>query len=582
MSSKTIWIMLALVLALGGLVLWQLDREKSGEFAVDRALCEGLRPERTRRLRLDNLERSLQLNLQRDANGTWQITDPLDYPADPGVLARLLEVISTNRATLVDDPDLAALSLAPPRAVLEIFEEVPAGERSLRLELGAVDLDRKHVFARVDGVVLRTSMNLDSTLERDLPGWRDRRIVKLDPASVVSVRRSGTLVLDASLPAVELTLAAESTQSGWRASSPWNAALDPDAIQGLVANACFLQARTFLADSAAQFPLFGLDQPDLRLELGLADGSEQVLLLRREPQTEGWICCLAGSVHVYRVDDIGIVFLSMPSDGLLDMRLVRIERERVERIELVGAKRTLTLRREGNLWMLEAALGGAARADSLAVADLLGEIDAARVTRYLVAEDARTFEAGPHLASLGVFASDAQLRIEFGAEHSAGPALEGRLFQRSGEDVVGVVDARIAAIASRSWEELSERQMIRLPEAGIARIELSRGPLRRAYLRDSSSGRWLVEGTPTEAPKPFLKCLERLLSLRADVAVAPDAPFELQDPWSVLIVDGAGVRTSYKLGIQAGEAGRRLGFDDGKVRGDVSSSGLYADLEQIP
>jgi len=582
MSSRTIWIMLLLVAALGGLVLWQLGREQGGEFAVDRALCEGLRPERVQRLRLDNLERSLQLNLQRDENGAWQITDPLDYQADPGVLDRLLELLASNRATLVDRPDLAALSLSPPRAVLEILERLPAGERSLRLELGAVDIDRKHVFARIDGVVVRTSMNLDSTLERDLADWRDRRILKVDPASVVSVGRSGALVLEAGAPALELGLDAASTDTGWRASRPWNAALDPGAIIGLVTNLCYLRARSFLGDSAAQLPLFGLEQPDLRLELGLQDGSEQTLLLRREPESEAWICSLAGSVHVYRVDDIDVVFLSMPSDGFLDLRLLRIERDRIQRIELENPEGRFALRREGALWTLESK-AGSVRADSIAVSDLMGAIESARAARFLVDEDALPFDAGERPASLRVFAAEGlSLGLEFGAPHAAGPGLEGRLFRRIGDELVGVVDLQAAAFGALGFEQLSDRQMIRLPEQGIARIELSRGPFRRAFVRDAASGRWSVEGTPAEAPKPFLKCIERLLSLRADVAIALDAPFELSNAWSVLIVDGGGVRISYQLGILGGAAGERWGFDDGKLRGDVSSSGLYADLEQIP
>jgi hypothetical protein len=432
--------------------------------------------------------------------------------------------------------------------------------------------------------VLRTLMNLDSTLERDLPEWRDRRILRIDPASVVSVKRAGSVVLDEGSPALDMTLEAGTTDSGWQASLPWNAAIDPGAIGGLISNACYLRARTFLADSAAQLSLFGLDQPDLRLELGLADGSEHVLLLRRDAQREGWLCMRAGSVHVYRVEELNIVFLAVPADGFLDTRLLRFERESVQRIELTQAQRRMTLRRDGPLWSLESELGAsklaAVRADSLVVSDLLGELEAARAVRYLVAEDAEPFVPGESPSSLRLVTANATLELEFGAARDAAPSVAGRMFRRAGENVAGIAEQRSVNLLQPSWEQLNDRQLIKLPEQGIARIELSRGPLQRSYERDASTGRWSVEGTQGEAPKPFLKCIEHLLSLRADVAIAGDAPFELSDAWNVLIVDGSGVRTAYRVG-RFGPGGDRQGFDDGKRRGDVSSSGLWSDLEQI-
>ncbi len=585
MGSRSVWILLVFVLLLAGVTLWQIGREDRHTFDVDRPLFDGVRPERVISVRIDQLERGLQLSMQRDGDGAWQIVDPLDFPAEAGVLERLLEVISKNRAIPVEKPDLARLSLAPPRAVLEFVETLPTGPRKLRLELGAKDLDGKYVYARIDGQVVRTLLNLDSTLERDLAGWRRHRVLNIDPASVVEVRRSGKLVLDRARGLIDLQLEAGTTETGWRATKPWNAALDPGTVGALLTNTCYMQARTFLADSAAQVPAFGFENTDLRLEFACLDGSEETLLFKHDADTESWTCMREGSTHVFQVEATGLAFLALRSDEFIDSRIAHAARDDVQKIELRQGGRSLSLRRKGQAWMLGSQEQTVSRreviADSQAVFDLLGALENARAARFLVARSDVGFRPDEPTRSLSVFTSAGEFGVEFGAPHEASPGIAGRQFRRSGDDVVGVVEERIAALASREWAELVDRQMIKLPEQAIVAIELEHGDFKRRYTRDATSGRWSPEGVDVEAPKGFQKCVDRLLSMRAEVAVDLDAAFEFQDPWQVVVIDGGNVRTAYRLGFLASDPAKQ-GFDDGRVRGIVTSSGLMQDLALIP
>lgn len=586
MGTKNLWILLVVVLALGGLVLWQQGRERSGEFAADRPLFTDARPERIRSVRVDQLERSLQMRIVRDAEGAWEIVDPLTFPAETGVLERLLEAVTKNRATPVERPDLAALSLAPPRALVELVEELPAGPRTLRLELGAKDLDGQHVFVRADGVVLRTLMNVDTSLDRDLAEWRRRRVLTCDPARVVAVHRSGKYALDPSAGVTDFGLDAASSEHGWQATRPFLGALDPELVGALLTNACYLQSRGFLADSAVEAERFRLDEPDLRLELELADGSETAISLRHDPRSETWACRRDGSVHVFKVDASSVVFLSVPSEAFPDPRLVRAERDAIERIELARPDGLLTLRRDGKRWMLglprqgDGAGAGEVPADSEAVLDLLGAIEGARAARFLEQAPERFALDGEGL-SLSVIEKGRAHTVEFGAPEAVSPGVAGRMVRRPGESVVGVVEERVARLALRPAAELVGRQMIQIPELGVTSIELSRGEVRRVFVRDGNTGRWSPKGADAEAPKAFLKCVERLLSLRADVAVGPGEAFELAEPWTVVVTDGGNVRISYRLGALAGDPAKQ-GFDDGSVRGIVTSSGLFEDLARIP
>jgi len=584
MGSRNVWWLLLAVLTLGGLVLWQLDRERAGAFASDRPLFEGLRPERLSSLRLDQLERGLQLSIHRDADGSWQIVDPLDFPAEFGLLERLFESVSRNRGLPVEHPDLAALSLAPPRAVLELVEELPEGPRKLRLELGARDIDGKSVFVRADGVVLSTLRNVENCLDRDLSDWRMRRVLVLDPARVVSVRRSGLYALDPAAGVMDFALEAASSEAGWQATAPWLAALDPAAVGSLLTTVCNLQARTFLADSAVEAARFGLQSPDLRLELGLENGEEVALLFRHDPPSESWSCQREGSVHVFRVDSVNVIYLAVPSEAFLDPRLVRETREDVERIEVLRAAGSFALRRDGKRWLLGLSQGASAvgeiPADALAALDLIGALEDARAARFLL-DDPPEFGAAGAMVTVRLIAKGRTHEVEFGAAHEVSPGVPGRLFRRRGEQVLGVVGDSLVKLLEREAAEFVERQMIRLPEQGIAAIELSRLGVTRVFVRNAESGRWSPKDADVEAPKSFLKCVDRLLSLRADVATAPDVPLDLVDPWQVVVVDGGNVRVTYRIGPLASDAAQH-GFDDGRQRGLVTSSGLLEDLSRIP
>src|SRR5687768_4032772 len=122
MRTSTVWLLLLLVVALGAGILWQIRKEQSGTFDIDRPLFPDLVPERLTDIRIDYLERGLQMRMARDAQGTWQIVDPIVFPAEPALIERLMEIVGRNRATSVAVPDLAAVKLAKPRAVLELTE----------------------------------------------------------------------------------------------------------------------------------------------------------------------------------------------------------------------------------------------------------------------------------------------------------------------------------------------------------------------------------------------------------------------------------------------------------------------------
>ncbi|MFM7296411.1 MAG: hypothetical protein ACKO4Q_04215, partial [Planctomycetota bacterium] len=156
-----------LVVAVGGLValaLWQRGEQDQRRSQAEAALLAGFDRTRVRSIRVDNLERSLQLRIERRPS-EWQIVDPVEFPAEMAVIEVLLDALSTQHARPAPDADPAKVSLDPPRVVIEVEEELGGEVLRRKIEVGAVDLDENWVFARADGAIFRTERALDSTLE---------------------------------------------------------------------------------------------------------------------------------------------------------------------------------------------------------------------------------------------------------------------------------------------------------------------------------------------------------------------------------------------------------------------------------
>jgi len=570
---------LLLALVLGGLALvyfWQVGREESGAFSAERPFLEGVAPGEVVRVYVDNLERGLQMTLERDEDGRWWIVDPIRYPAEAAVVELLLESLTSQTGFAVPAPDLAGLELDPPRVVVKL-ERVAGGARTThRIELGAVDLDQQHVFARLDGEVFKVLRTLDTALERDLPDWRSRYIFPpLRPYSLVELRRAGSarLTLDEEPLVVDLRAVNE---DGWIASEPWGVRLDPDKIIRLLQSICLLRAAAFVDDAPGDLSPYGLDPAPVTIELEAADGRREVLRLAPPRHGEQWLAALESSPHVYAISFEDMVLLCTPLDLLADREVARFSRDQVERVELEGAGRVISLRPRGRDWLLSVAGEGLSitdvRADPERVADLLTTRERARILALL--PDV-SFEPRAERTSLRIHTGGRALGGELGAEHVTADGGSGVLFRREGDTLTALVDAKLLALATSAPDTLRSRELVAVPEVDLVRIDLAAGEEERSFVRQPT-GLWTREGTEVEATA-FAVLVDRLLAVRALEHYPGGAPVPVVDPVTVRLVRGRGQPVVYELGLREGGAGV---FTAGGEQARVDP-GLHAELLRL-
>lgn len=583
MHRRTALVLALLVIGLGTLVWFRQQAEQGGRAQVEGPLLPDLTRDGLGAMRVDHLERDVHLRLERGEDGAWMITDPLRYPADGAVVTHVLEALFLNRAQGFEG-DSAALGLSPPRIVVELEPRDPGAGPPCRIEVGAIDLDRQHVFVRVDGRLVRTLRNVDSALDREVPDWRQHALLFVSPGAIAELQRRGRP--PPGDPPADLALDA-AADGGWRATSPWRAALAPEAIGALLTSLTSLRVAAFEDDAPGPLELYGLEPPDLRVEIAMPSGERHALRFAYLPGSDRVRCLVEGSPHIYRLEDRALVWLTAPSEALVDRELVRVVRERVSALRLVSEGRETRLERRGFAWWMTTQ-GGAGpafdneKADGERVADLLGRLDAARVIELLLGAEP---PASPWPQAIYVEADGEEHGGAIGPRMTALSGAEGLGFLRSGDTLLGLVEASLSEIAATDPQSLRSRELHRVPELEVARLTLSapEADLARAWRR-ANTGRWTPEGSEVEA-RDLAQLLDRLLNMRALSFPGPDdAPSGGREISAELFDrDGASILTFTldPLSSQGPEEPTpRVMYVSGERRGVVDGQ-LYLDLRRM-
>ena len=581
MSRQTLlWLGLLLV-ALGGLAWWQLQREREGAFVSEVPLFEDVAPEDVVAMRIDNLERGVQTRFERRPDGWW-LTDPIEVRADEAVVQKLLEVVDRNRAIVVppERADAKLLGLEPPRAVFDVFERTgDEGELERhRVEVGLRDLDPLYVHVRARGLLLRTLTNLDTQIDKEVHDYRTKRIVHLAPHAIVEVNRTGRLQRGLTQAPLDLSLSAVREGAAWRLLRPYEAALDPIATSVLVVGATSLSADRFVEDAAPELSEHGLAEPSFTIELADVNDERVTLLFGRPSEDVDWRVMRAGDPTIYRIAPEDFPPLVLPREDMLDGLLVRVARDELDLVRLQSPERTLVLRRLPDGWTVatqprEALEPGPARpADPQRVQDLLSRLEGAELL------DFRPGEPFPESAPpRGVFveARGVVFGGRIGPEATTDEGEPARLYQRVNDEVLALAPPFLVELTETRPEDLLDPQLLAVEELLLSGLRFEHGDLVLRYTRDER-GRWHPAGEDREATE-LLPLLDPLLFLRAAEHLDPEQSPPLDEPIRVVFERSEGDELEALLGLGLDQQSRpRAEAAVGPARAVLAIEDLHA------
>ncbi len=574
MNRGTLLALALLFGLLGGLAWWQLERERSGAFVTEVPLFEDLTRDEIQAFVIDNLERTVQVRFE-SRGGEWWIVDPLETRADRGVIERLFEIVEHHQGLVVpaQEADPRALGFEPPRVVLDVVASRAGAPVSQRIELGRRDLGERGVFARVRGRIVRTLTSLDTQLDKNVEDYRSRRVLELAAESVVEVHRVGRFQPALEVEPIDQSLSALREGASWRLMRPYEALLDPLAVAVLVSGAARLHVERFVEDLPPDLGRYGLDRPQVSIEIVDSLGRRNTLHLARRGFEGDWFATREDRRAVWVVAQEDVAPLFLPVETMFDSLILRLAREEIDGLRLESPERELHLARTPRGWTVSArgagepSFGAPRAADAQRVEALLARLEGAELEAFLPGlpfpEDA------PRLAVL-VEARGHTFGGRLGPEAPDLEGRPGRLFQRHGDEVLALVGTWCEDLARTPLEALLDPRLVAIEEIYLAALRLEAEGVGVRFVRDER-GHWRREGAQGEALE-LLPLLDPLLFLRAAEHLDAGSAAPLERPLTVVFERTDGDEQRYTLGLGAGP--------DGAPRGEVLLGEVRAVLRE--
>ncbi len=595
MSRKTILALAVLAAALGFALWRELRGEIRGKKSEDVRILEGVELSRVRRFHLDHLEREKSFAFDRDADGRWTMTEPLPMPAEQERMQRILALLLERRGTPVAGAVVSELHLEPPRAIVEIEEDVAGTRRRTRVDFGALDLDGLHVVVRSGGKVLRTWRDVDTALQFGLDEVVDHSVVLRPPRDVVEIHRQGAFVdVDGNgrpKPAVDVALDALAGEGVWRATGPFSGKLDPQGAAVFVQTCLGLRGMTFPDIGRRMLSEFGLDPPELSITLGTASGKTLAFRLGRPKHVPGgvWHCILEGEPIVWTIDDASLKFLTAPASSFLDTKLTRIPAPDVDGLSLVLGARELRLWRkrvggpvEGRWWVAERAGAETAftpplPADLARVEDLIRKVADLEIANFL---PGNTLSADEVRGSIGVQEKDLQDGGEVGSDVGDAEHGKGVRFQRKDDSLAAILDPAALDLLKTPLADVLSLVVVDAPEIELVRLTLDGAGAHRTYLRNAK-GLWTPPDVALEA-KELHPVLDGLTILRASANLPPAGLAPLEEPIDVELLSSTKEKTQFRIGLStSAPENQRVQVERAGRRAVLKDQGLHARLLAI-
>jgi hypothetical protein len=280
----------------------------------------------------------------RREGGKWTITDPRHLAVDQGNFSGILNSLTTATADEVVDPHPASLKdfgLDPPSFTLEVTTD--AKPPSFTLLLGDDTPTSGGLYAQASGnpQVFTLASYLKSSLEKKMFDLRDRRALTLEAEQLqkIAVDYKGT----------PWTLQ-KNPEGIWDLVLPPSVRADRFTVDGLVSQLRGLTMQTIAAEDKKKSGDYGFGSPALRLALTGSDGTQTIVVGKKEKDSERYFAMNSVLDPVFTLNsDFVTQFQKNPAD-LREKDLFSFSTFDVKRVELDTPKGHWAFERQGNQW----------------------------------------------------------------------------------------------------------------------------------------------------------------------------------------------------------------------------------------
>jgi hypothetical protein len=351
--------------------------------------------------------------------------------------------------------------------------------------------------------------------QREQAAQEARKIVVTDADQVTGVALSNS----------QGSIHCQLTEDGWQITDPITAAGDETVIGGIIG--ALLQAETerVISETGGDLAQYGLDPPQVTLELTIQDAPPQILHLgRRNP---------AGSQVYVRKESESKVFLTQSSllsqaeknsFDLRDKRVLVFQEPEVKELKLVRGQKTLEVRKTSQGWLLEKPLQ--VNADNTLINSMINKLYGSLIQAFVEENPTDLSVYGirdPELTVVLTLDPDrSQKTLHFGKRED-----EERYARDDSRDPVFLVPESLFEELNRNLFELRDKRLLAFDRNLVTKLELKYAQNSILCQKDTT-GQWQMAVPESAAVDGWEidNILSALTSLEAD-SFADEHPLDL-------------------------------------------------------
>ena len=335
--------------------------------------------------------------------------------------------------------------------------------------------------------------------------------------------------------------------SDWQIAAPVAAQPDSAEVSGLTSNLSTLEISRVIEDNPGDLAEFGLSPP--RIEVAFKSGSEERRLQigKKTPPGTDLYAKLADQKRVFLIPSFVEATFNKKTFDLRDKTVLKLERDKIDRLTVATAARTLEFAKENGEWRMTAPLK--ARADFTSVDGLVSRLHTLQMKSLVAPEAANLTEYGLDKPAV---------TIRLGSGSSLATLLVGK---ESGDGVnfakdqsrpaVFSIEKSVAEDASKEPSEYRQKDLFDARAFNSTRIDVTRGGATVAFEKVKTKNK---DGQDQEQWKQVAPAAKDVDQTKVDNLIAA-----VTGARATGFVDAAA-----KTGLDAPELSIAVKFDEGK------------------
>ena len=262
----------------------------------------------------------------------------------------------------------------------------------------------------------------------------------------------------------------EKKSDQWQVTQPVAVKADEAELSGIASNLSSLEVQRVVDEQPSDVKQYGLEPP--RVEVAFREGGHdhRLLIGQKTPTGTDLYARVPEKPRVFLISSYLDSTFNKKTFDLRDKTVLKIDRDKIDHVEIASADRTLTFAKQGNDWRMKAPVD--ARADFGAVEGVIGRLNTVQMKSIAAAEGGDLKEYGLDKPAVTVHVGSGSSQAGLVIGKSAG---EGAVYAKDlSRPMVFTVESALADELEKPADDFRVKDLFDARSFNTTRIELTR------------------------------------------------------------------------------------------------------------